>query len=226
MGNGCGDCLRGGEGRGVRSGGLWRRACFITHYRPRFPPSLARLGLTRSLTAGSSEAVAESCAGCSYRLFRTSMKIRAAPRDLLLAACILSPPYFGTVLTRSDEPGDGRVLENPRFIMRQGRYSRAHATYGDDKDRPREHLALQLTIAPARRNQAPQLGQRSGADSKLTASHFCGPLFTAPTDVVSGLARDAHDCKTFGWTCLDGSIMHRRVAPLRQMQAVLQLVRS
>jgi len=39
------------------------------------------------------------------------------------------------------EPGDWRVLENPRFVLRQRRYSRTDATYGDDKNRLREHLS-------------------------------------------------------------------------------------
>ena len=45
--------------------------------------------------------------------------------------------------------------------MRQGRYSRADATYSDDKHSLREHLSLQLTAAPAGRNEALQLRQRS-----------------------------------------------------------------
>src|SRR5215813_12887606 len=97
------------------------------------------------MSAGKSIVLAECCAGRSYCLRRASMKIRVAPRALLLAACILSPPHFGTVLTLPYEPGDWRVLENPGFVLRQRRYSRADATYGDDKKRLREHLSLQLT---------------------------------------------------------------------------------
>jgi hypothetical protein len=97
------------------------------------------------------------------------MKIRAAPRALLPVACGFSPPYFRTVLTLPFEPGDWRVLENPRFVICQARQSRADATYDDDKDRLREHSSLQLTTAPARRNQAPQLGQRSVPDSEPAA---------------------------------------------------------
>ena len=88
------------------------------------------------------------------------MKIRAAPRKLLFAACILSPPYFSTVLTLPYEPGTWRVLENPRFVLRQGRYSSTDEAYGDDKDRLREHFSLQLTTPPADRNQTLQLGQQ------------------------------------------------------------------
>jgi len=93
------------------------------------------------------------------------MKIRVAPRALLLAACILSPPHFGTVLTLPYEPGDWRVLENPGFVLRQRRYSRADSTNGDDKNCLRKHLPLRLTAPPARRIQAPELGQQTDSDS-------------------------------------------------------------
>jgi len=72
------------------------------------------------------------------------MKIRVGPRNVLLAACILSPPYFSTVEALPYELGDWPVLENPRFVLRQRTCSRADATYGDDKNRLREQLSLQL----------------------------------------------------------------------------------
>src|SRR5262245_57548485 len=111
----------------------------------------------RGLSAGKSKGLAECCAGRSYCLFRASMKIRAAPRTFLFAACNLSSPYFSTVLTLPYEPGNWRVLENPRFVLRQDRYSSADEAYSDDKDRLREHFSLQVTAPSARRNQALQL---------------------------------------------------------------------
>jgi hypothetical protein len=76
------------------------------------------------------------------------MNIRATPRTLLLAACVLSPPYFSAVLTLPYELGDWRVLENPRFVLRQRRYSRADAKYGDDKSCLCEQFSLQLKTPP------------------------------------------------------------------------------
>lgn len=48
------------------------------------------------------------------------MKLSTAPRALFLTACILSPPYFTAVLMLPYEPGDWRVLKNPRFVVCQG----------------------------------------------------------------------------------------------------------
>src|SRR5262249_28284991 len=89
-------------------------------------------------------------------------------------ACILSPPYFSTVLALPYEPGDWRVLENPRFVLRQRRYSRTDATYGDDKNRLREHLSLQLTapLCPSQSSTANWGSRRSVPDRELTASQF------------------------------------------------------
>jgi hypothetical protein len=123
------------------------------------------------------------------------VKVGVAPRTLLLAACVLSPPYFCTVLTLTYEPGDWRPLENPRFVLRQRRYSRADATYGDDKNRLREHLSLfppthgaPVPVAIKRCNW----GSRwSAPDSELTAAQFGGPL--SSTDWIGGgLTRNRH----------------------------------
>jgi|SRR5215831_5477198 len=124
----------------------------------------------RCLNAGKSDVkfLAEFCAGRSQCLGRTAMKISVAPRSFLLAAFVLPPPYLSTVLTRSYEPGDWRVLENPRLVLRQTRYTRADATYGDDKNHLREHHSLQPTVPLSRHNQARKLGQHNGPN-------LCGP---------------------------------------------------
>jgi hypothetical protein len=98
---------------------------------------------------------------------RASMKIRAAPRTLLLAACIFSPPYFCTVLTLRHEPGDWRVLENPRFILRQlGPI--APMPYTATTKTAFVNITRSNSRRPACRNQASRLGQEDGANLLVT----------------------------------------------------------
>src|SRR5262249_58932104 len=106
---------------------------------------LSRLGVTRCQRAGKSKVLAQCGASRSHCLIRASKEIRAAPGALLLAACVLSPPYLSAELTLPYELGDRRVLENPCLVLRQRRNNRTGATYGDDKSDLREHLSLQLT---------------------------------------------------------------------------------
>src|SRR5215831_4297387 len=150
------------------------------------------------------------------------MKIRAAPCAFLLAARILSPPHFGTVLTLPYEPCDCRVLENPRIVLRQGRYSRADATYGDDKNGLREHLSLQLTSAPctSQSSTANWGSRRSVPDSELTASQrelgcarqhlSCIPLSSTahhrlyvPLTLIWPIS-SAWDCSSPSWVAASG----------------------
>src|SRR5262249_18588607 len=70
--------------------------------RSRFFSHHTCLSVTRCLVAGGrvvQKILAERRARGSHCLGRASMKVRVAPRKLLFSSCVLSPPYFSTVLT-------------------------------------------------------------------------------------------------------------------------------